>query len=192
VDGVDLGHGAGSFLWPVADRAMKLGFPPDTISTDIHSSSILGTQSDMPNCMSKMLTLGMELKEIIYRSTVTPARAVNHFPQIGTLGEGRDADIAVLALEDGVFAYLDAWEMKRLATRRIVRTTSASARTGSSTTRTPTTGRTWPTSARAGSPAPRCPAASTSSPRSPRSRTASASGPTTVSISRRAWRRRSW
>jgi predicted amidohydrolase len=50
---------------------------------------------------------------------VTPARAVNHFPEIGTLGEGRDADIAVLALEDGVFAYLDAWEMKRLATRRI-------------------------------------------------------------------------
>ena len=115
----DLGHGGGSFLWPVADRAMKLGFPPDTISTDIHSASILGTQSDMPNCMSKMLTLGMELKEIIYRSTVTPARAVNHFPEIGTLGEGRDADIAVLALEDGVFAYLDAWEMKRMATRRI-------------------------------------------------------------------------
>ena len=115
----DLGHGGGSFLWPVADRAMKLGFPPDTISTDIHSSSILGTQSDMPNCMSKMLTLGMELKEIVYRSTVTPARAINHFPDIGTLGEGREADIAVLALEDGVFAYHDAWEMKRMATRRI-------------------------------------------------------------------------
>jgi dihydroorotase len=115
----DLGHGGGSFLWPVADRAMKLGFPPDTISTDIHSSSILGTQSDMPNCMSKMLTLGMELKEIVYRSTVTPARAINHFPEIGTLGEGREADIAVLALEEGVFAYHDAWEMKRLGTRRI-------------------------------------------------------------------------
>jgi dihydroorotase len=115
----DLGHGGGSFLWPVADRAMKLGFPPDTISTDIHSSSILGTQSDMPNCMSKMLALGMALQEIVYRSTVTPARAINHFPAIGTLGEGRDADIAVLALEDGVFAYHDAWEMKRMATRRI-------------------------------------------------------------------------
>ena len=38
---------AGSFLWPVADRAMQLGFPPDTISTDIHSSSILGPQSDL-------------------------------------------------------------------------------------------------------------------------------------------------
>ena len=77
------------------------------------------TQSDMPNCMSKMLTLGMELKEIVYRSTVTPARAISRFPDIGTLGEGKEADVAVLELEDGVFAYHDAWQMKRLGTRRI-------------------------------------------------------------------------
>ena len=115
----DLGHGNGSFLWPVADRAMRLGFPPDIISTDLHAASILATQSDMPNCMSKMLTLGMELKEIIHRSTVAPARAVSRFPEIGTLGEGKEADIAVLALEDGVFAYHDAWAMKRMGTRRI-------------------------------------------------------------------------
>ena len=110
----DLGHGAGSFLWPVADRAMRLGFPPDTISTDIHAASIVATQSDMPNCMSKMLTLGMELKEIVYRSTVTPARAISRFPEIGTLGEGKEADVAVLEIEDGVFAYHDAWVMKRM------------------------------------------------------------------------------
>jgi dihydroorotase len=116
----DLGHGNGSFLWPVADRAMRLGFSPDTISTDIHAASILTTQSDMPNCMSKMLTLGMELKEIVHRSTVTPARAISRFPEIGTLGEGKEADVAVLELEDGVFAYHDAWAMKRMGTRRIV------------------------------------------------------------------------
>jgi dihydroorotase len=116
----DLGHGGGSFLWTVADRAMSLGFPPDIISTDIHASSILSTQSDMPNCMSKMMTLGMEVKEIIYRSTVTPARAVRRFPEIGTLGDGREADIAVLEIEEGVFAYHDAWEKKRMGTRRIV------------------------------------------------------------------------
>ena len=116
----DLGHGGGSFLWTVADRAMSLGFAPDTISTDLHATSILSTQSDMPNCMSKMLALGMELNEVINRSTVTPARTVNRFPEVGTLGEGKDADVAVLQLEDGVFAYHDAWEKKRLANRRIV------------------------------------------------------------------------
>ena len=115
----DLGHGGGSFLWTVADRAMSLGFPPDTISTDLHATSILTTQSDMPNCMSKMMALGMELKEIVSRSTVAPARAINRFPEIGTLGESHDADVAVLEIEDGVFALHDAWEKKRLANRRI-------------------------------------------------------------------------
>jgi dihydroorotase len=116
----DLGHGGGSFLWTVADRAMSLGFAPDTISTDLHATSILTTQSDMPNCMSKMLILGMELNEVVNRSTVTPARAINRFPEVGTLGEGKAADVAVLELEEGVFAYHDAWEKKRLANRRIV------------------------------------------------------------------------
>ena len=115
------GHGGGSFLWTVADRAMSLGFPPDIISTDIHASSILTTQSDMPNCMSKMLTLGMELKEIIYRSTVTPARAVNRFPgRSARSARARRPTSRFCELEEGVFAYHDAWEKKRLGTRRIV------------------------------------------------------------------------
>ena len=115
----DLGHGGGSFLWPVADRAMRQGFAPDIISTDIHASSIMTTQSDMSNCMSKMLMLGMELKEVVYRSTVTPARAIGRFPGVGTLGEGREADVAILEIEEGAFAFHDAWEKKRLGTRRI-------------------------------------------------------------------------
>jgi dihydroorotase len=116
----DLGHGGGSFLWPVADRAMAQDFPPDTISTDLHAGSILSTESDMPNSMSKMLLLGMPLHDVIYRSTVTPARTINRFPQVGTLGEGRDADIAVLRLDEGVFSFQDAWGKKRLGTQRLL------------------------------------------------------------------------
>jgi dihydroorotase len=115
----DLGHGAGSFLWPVAASAMKQGFAPDTISTDLHGSSILGPQSDMPNCMSKLMLLGMTLPDAIRRATVSPAQAIGRLPEIGTLGTGREADIAVLRLESGVFALKDAWGAKRLATRRL-------------------------------------------------------------------------
>jgi dihydroorotase len=115
----DLGHGGGSFLWPVATRAMAQGFMPDTISTDLHSSSILGPQSDMPNCMSKMMLLGMSLEEAVLRSTVNPAKAIARYPEIGTLGTGRAADIAVLELEKGAFAFKDAWGAKRLGTRRL-------------------------------------------------------------------------
>ena len=115
----DLGHGAGSFLWPVATKAMAQGFPPDTISTDLHSSSIMLPESDMANCISKLMLLGMKLQDAITRSTVNPAKAISRFPEIGTLGEGRIADVAVFELRDGIFAYKDAWHNKRLGTKKL-------------------------------------------------------------------------
>lgn len=115
----DLGHGAGSFLWPVATKAMAQGFSPDTISTDLHSASLVGPQSDMPNCISKMMLLGMNLADAVQRSTVNPAKEIRRFPEIGTLGVGRGADITVLEPQTGVFAFKDAWGAKRLASTRL-------------------------------------------------------------------------
>ncbi|MCW5982350.1 MAG: amidohydrolase/deacetylase family metallohydrolase [Bryobacteraceae bacterium] len=115
----DLGHGAGSFLWPVASKAMAQGFPPDTISTDLHANSIMLPESDMPNCISKMMLLGMTLQDAIARSTVNPAKVIKRFPELGTLGEGRVADIAVFELREGVFAFKDAWHKKRLGSRKL-------------------------------------------------------------------------
>jgi len=115
----DVGHGGGSFLWPVASHAIQQGFLPDTISTDLHSSSILMQQSDMPNVMSKMMLLGMTLEDVILRSTVNPAKEIGRLPELGTLGEGRIADIAVLENESGVFAFKDAWPARKLGTHRL-------------------------------------------------------------------------
>ncbi|MBM3767454.1 MAG: amidohydrolase family protein, partial [Acidobacteria bacterium] len=108
-----------SFLWPVAAKAIEQGFYPDTISTDLHSSSIMGPESDMPNCISKMMSLGMSLNDAVLRSTVNPAKAVAMFPEIGTLGEGRVADVAVFALRDGIFAYKDAWNNKQIGAKKL-------------------------------------------------------------------------
>ena len=115
----DMGHGAGSFLWPVASKAMADGFPPDTISTDLHQKSVRTGAPDMPNCISKMMLLGMPLAEAIHRSTVTPAESIKKFPEIGTLGEGKTADIAVLKMEQGIFAFKDAWGKKKMGSRRV-------------------------------------------------------------------------
>jgi len=115
----DVGHGAGSFLWPVASKAVEQGFVPDTISTDLHASSILMQQSDMPNVMSKMMLLGMSLEDVILRSTVNPAKEIGRFPEVGTLGVGRFADIAVLENQSGVFAFKDSWPAKRLGEHRL-------------------------------------------------------------------------
>ena len=115
----DVGHGGGSFLWPVAAKAIQQGFLPDTISTDLHSSSILMQQSDMPNVMSKMMLLGMSLPDVVLRSTVNPAKEIGKYPEIGTLGPGKIADIAVLENQDGVFAFKDAWPAKKLGAHRL-------------------------------------------------------------------------
>ncbi|HEU0138884.1 MAG TPA: amidohydrolase/deacetylase family metallohydrolase [Bryobacteraceae bacterium] len=115
----DLGHGAGSFLWPVAVKAMRQGFAPDTISTDLHSSSIMIAESDMPNCISKLMNLGMTLQEGIAKSTVRPAEVIRRYPELGTLGEGRVADISVFELRTGVFAFKDAWHKKMLGNKKL-------------------------------------------------------------------------
>jgi len=115
----DVGHGGGSFLWPVASRAIDQGFLPDTISTDLHSGSIFIQQSDMPNVMSKMMLLGMSLQDVIRRSTVNPAKEIGRYPELGTLGAGQTADITVLESQNGVFAFKDAWPAKRLGTKRL-------------------------------------------------------------------------
>jgi dihydroorotase len=115
----DMGHGNGSFLWPVAIKAMQQGFPPDSISTDLHGMSIFSTESDMPNCITKLMNLGMTLPDAILRSTVNPAKAIKRFPELGTLTAGREADITVLKYETGVFALKDAWRKKLLGKTRV-------------------------------------------------------------------------
>ena len=115
----DMGHGGGSFLWPVATKALAQGFKPDTISTDLHANSIMKPQADMANCITKMMALGMGLNDAIMRSTVNPARAIHKYPELGTLGEGREADVAVFRLEDGIFPLRDSWGKKLMAAERL-------------------------------------------------------------------------
>lgn len=115
----DMGHGGGSFLWPVAKAATQQGFYPDTISTDLHTSSIMMQQSDMPNCMSKMMALGMKFEDAVLRSTMNPAKAIHRYPELGTLKEGSIADVAVLAVREGSFALKDSWNNKWMAKQKV-------------------------------------------------------------------------
>ena len=102
----DLGHGAGSFWFRQAIPAYEGGFGPDSISTDLHIGNVNGVVHDMLTTMSKLLCMGMPLEEVIYRSTVTPAREINH-PELGHLGVGAVADVAVLKVLEGEFGYVD-------------------------------------------------------------------------------------
>jgi len=63
----DLGHGAASFWFRNAKRAIDDGFPPDSISTDLHDGSVRTTVHSMLDAMSKCLAMGMPLSEVIER-----------------------------------------------------------------------------------------------------------------------------
>ncbi|HUG81282.1 MAG TPA: hypothetical protein VML01_06450 [Bryobacterales bacterium] len=67
----------------------------------------------------KMVVLGMSLEDAVMRSTQNPAKAIGKFPEIRTLGESKVADVTVLRLEEGVFAYKDAWGKKKLGDKKL-------------------------------------------------------------------------
>jgi len=114
----DVGHGAGSFWFRVAEPAIKQGFVPDSISTDYHKRSAMLPNANMVTTMSKFLNLGMSLKEVILRSTVNPAREIRR-AELGTLGAGAVADVAVLQLERGKFGFVDSGRAKMTGDQRL-------------------------------------------------------------------------
>jgi dihydroorotase len=104
----DVGHGGGSFLWRIAVPALKEGFIPDSISTDLHIGSMNAGMKDMLNVVNKFLALGMSLDDVILRSTWNPAREIKQ-EQLGHLSPGALADIAVFKLEKGDFGFVDMY-----------------------------------------------------------------------------------
>src|SRR5579884_278690 len=116
---LDVGHGAGSFSYPVAEAMVRQGLLPDCISTDIHVSSIRGPMYDMPTTLSKFINMGMSVPEVVERATINPARAIHRDDALGTLQLGRAADVAVLELVDGDYEFKDVNQVVRRGTRRL-------------------------------------------------------------------------
>ena len=102
----DVGHGGGSFVYSQALPATQKAFFPDTISTDLHRSSMNAGMKDMTNVMSKLLNLGMPLAQVIAASTWKPAQVVKR-PDLGNLSPGAAADVAILRLREGDFGFVD-------------------------------------------------------------------------------------
>jgi dihydroorotase len=102
----DVGHGGGSFVFRNAAPAVEAGFYPDSISTDLHTGSMNGAMMDMPTTMSKLLALGVPLKDVIAESTWNPARMIGQ-ESLGHLTPGAPADVAVWQLMKGDFGLAD-------------------------------------------------------------------------------------
>ncbi|MDP7612792.1 MAG: amidohydrolase family protein, partial [Dehalococcoidia bacterium] len=102
----DVGHGAGSFSFKIAKNAISQKFLPDTISTDMHVSSLISNHATMPEVMSKLLACGMDLNDVVQKSTYDPSKKIGR-SDLGSLSESTIADIAVLKISEGDFGLTD-------------------------------------------------------------------------------------
>jgi len=117
----DVGHGCGSFSWDTARRAFENSFYPDTLSTDLHRYSVTEPLIvTLPQVMSKMLSIGMRLEDVILKTTAAPAKVLGREHEIGTLAPGALADVLVFDVETGQFSYTDTHLKVGYGDRRIV------------------------------------------------------------------------
>jgi dihydroorotase len=115
----DVGHGGGSFSFRQAIPAIKQGFVPDSISTDLHTASMNAGMKDMLNLMSKFLNMGMPIDDVVACSTWHPAREIHH-EELGHLSVGAVADVAVLRLVHGDFGFVDSAGLRLRGDRKLV------------------------------------------------------------------------
>jgi dihydroorotase len=114
----DVGFGGISFSFSQAIPAIKNGFYPNSISTDLHIGSMNNAMKDQLSVMSKMLGIGMDFKAVIKAATWNPAVEIKH-EELGNLSVGADADIAILNLREGKFGFFDYTGYKIQADKKL-------------------------------------------------------------------------
>jgi dihydroorotase len=115
---IDVGHGAGSFDYTIAEAALAQGLIPDTISSDLHALTLNGPgKGFLPWVMSKFLNLGFELEQVVKMVTINPARVVGRVEKLGTLRIGAPADVAIMQLVEEPVEFVDTKRNTRKGTR---------------------------------------------------------------------------
>jgi dihydroorotase len=116
----DIGNGrTGHITWDVAEQAIRQKFLPDTISSDWTEAARKEQVFDFPNVLSKFLTLGLPLDQVIERATIQAAHTFPAFGDLGTLRVGAAADISILELRSGDFEFVDNANTSRKGTTKL-------------------------------------------------------------------------
>src|SRR5580704_1945690 len=117
----DCAHGRNHFNFRMIEKALDQGFLPDTISTDLTTTTATkGPVWDLPTTMTKLLHFGLPLEETVRRATANPARILGYEGTVGTLRPGANADVSVFELRDGNFELRDSDGDTIVAKRRLI------------------------------------------------------------------------
>ena len=115
----DVGDGGPHLSLDVAEKCLQQNFLPDTIGTDLGGLSIDGPVYDLVTELSKFLTIGMTLDQVIERVTLRPTHMFNFGVEIGTLRPGTVADITILDVREGSFVFGDSTGKKHTGKQKL-------------------------------------------------------------------------
>jgi dihydroorotase len=115
----DIGHGSTSFDFDVAEKCLQQNFMPDTISSDLATTSINGPTFDLVTTASKFLLLGLSLDQVIERVTVRPTRVFNFGVELGSLRPRTEADLSILEVREGNFVFVDTGGKRRTGRQKL-------------------------------------------------------------------------
>ena len=104
----DIGHGAGSFSFDVAERALADGFRPGNISSDLHLYNVAGPVFDQVTTVSKLMWLGMSLYDVVALTTAETAKTMGVADRLGTLMVGAVGDATITRIDEGSFTLTDS------------------------------------------------------------------------------------
>ena len=117
----DFGNGrTAHWTWDVAAQAIKEGFLPDTLSSDITAAGLADQVVSLPHVMSKFLLLGLSMSQVVAYVTMNAARSIAVYKDYGTLRTGAVADVAVLDLQMGDVEFIDNYNGKRTGHEKLV------------------------------------------------------------------------
>ena len=115
----DVGHGSSHFAFRVAEQCMQQGFHPDTVSSDVTTRTMNGPVFDTLTTLSKFIAIGMTAPEVLRTATWNPARAFAYGFTLGTFRKGSEADVSILELRDGTFAFTDSHQETRSGRQKL-------------------------------------------------------------------------
>ncbi|GAA0440685.1 dihydroorotase [Acrocarpospora corrugata] len=102
---LDAALGRGNFGHRVAREQRRSGLAPDTISSDL--TAFGQSFHSLLECMAKFMAVGYSLTDVVRMTTVNAARALGREHELGAIAVGREADLTVLDLVEGDFAFVD-------------------------------------------------------------------------------------
>jgi dihydroorotase len=120
---LDVAHGA-HFSFAVAERVLADGVRPYVVSSDVHADfnrpHSRQAYYGLTETMSKLLALGMSLYEVVEMATSHPAAVLGEEARLGSLRPGHQADVSLLALEEGEHVFPDMAGEARTSRVRLV------------------------------------------------------------------------